>query len=392
MTDVVIAGIGQIPVGEHWELSLRQMSTRAIRAALADSAGLQPQAMYIGNVFSSIISHQANLGALLSDYANLRGIESYTVEAAGASGGGALRMAYLAILSGYVDTALVLGMEKWTDQVGRETQTAAATTMDSDYESTPGLNLTAQAGLLMQRYLYEHHLPANALAGFPILAHANGVNNPNAFYRRKLSQEEYDHAEKISDPLNLYDAAPMADGAAALLLTRRDLLPANFSQPLVRILGSSVAIDTLAAHDRPDPLAFDAARISMEGACSQAGIKPIYADLFELDDSYSIYAALSLEAAGFAGKGKGCELVSTEAGQAGKGLFGPQAKLPVLTMGGCKARGNPLGAKGVYQAVEAVMQLRGSCGANQVPDAHLALIQCLGGPASTAITHVLEKL
>jgi acetyl-CoA C-acetyltransferase len=385
MTEVVIAGIGQIPVGEHWNLSLRQLSTRAIRAALADSGGLQPQAMYIGNVFSSIISHQANLGALLSDTAGLRGIESYTVEAAGASGGGALRMAYLAILSGYVDCALVLGVEKWTDQVGTELNTAAATTMDYDYESTPGMSVTAQAGLLMQRYLYEYHLSPNALAAFPIQAHANALNNPNAIYHRSLKLEDYIAAEKISDPLNLYDQSPMADGAAALVLTRRDLLPEDTVQPLVRITGSSNAIDTLAMHDRPDPLAFEAARRSALDACNQAGIKPIYADVFELDDSYSIYAALSLEAAGFAEKGRSFELSE-------KGLFGPKAKLPILTMGGCKARGNPLGAKGVYQAVEAVMQLRGQCGANQVPDARVALIQCLGGPASTAITHVLEKV
>jgi acetyl-CoA C-acetyltransferase len=385
MTEVVIAGIGQIPVGEHWDLSLRQMSTHAIRAALADSGGLVPQALYIGNVFSSIISHQANLGALLADYAGLRGIESYTVEAAGASGGAALRMAYLAILSGYVDTALVLGVEKWTDQVGSELNTAAATTMDYDYESTPGMSITAQAGLLMQRYLYEHHLSPNALAGFPIQAHANAVHNPNAIYRRALTLETYEKAEKISDPLNLYDQSPMADGAAALVLTRRDLLPKDWNRPIVSILGSAVNIDTLASHDRSDPLAFEAAHLSAENACAQAGIKPIYADVFELDDSYSIYAALSLEATGFAERGKSHEMAES-------GLFGPQAKLSILTMGGCKARGNPLGAKGIYQAVEAVMQLRGECGPNQVPDARVAMIQCLGGPASTAVTHVLQRM
>lgn len=383
MTDVVIAGIGQIPVGEHWDQSLRQMGVRAIRAAIADSGGLQPQALYIGNMLASVISHQANLGALLSDYAGLRGIESYTVEAAGASGGGALRMAYLAILSGYVDTALVLGVEKWTDQVGPELQTAAAMEMDSDYESIPGLSVTGQAGLLMQRYLYEYNLPPNALEGFPILAHANALTNPNAYFKRKLSKETYEAAEKLSDPLNMYDAAPMADGAAALVLTRRDLLPHDFAHPLVRILGSSVAIDTLALHDRTHPLAFDAARISVEGACRQAGILPIDTDLFELDDSFSIYAALTLEATGFAKKGKAFKLTPMDLGQA--------AKLPILTMGGCKARGNPIGAKGAYQAVEATLQLRGECGPNQVPNARVALIQCLGGPASTAIAHVLER-
>lgn len=385
MTDVVIAGIGQIPVGEHWELSLRQMGVRAARAAIADSGGLQPQALYIGNMLSSVISHQANLGALFSDYAGLRGIESYTVEAAGASGGGTLRMAYLAILSGYVDTALVLGVEKWTDQVGSELQNAAAMEMDSDYEAVPGLTTTGQAGLLMQRYLHTYQLPANALAGFPILAHANAVNNPNAFYRRAIDRETYENAGMVSDPLNMYDASPYADGAAALLLTRRDLLPQDFPHPLVRILGSSIAIDTLAMHDRKDPLAFDAARISVEGACRQAGIMPTHTDLFELDDSFSVYAALSLEAAGFAGRGKAAEFVNN-------GTVSSKNVLPILTMGGCKARGNPIGAKGVYQAVEAVLQLRGQAGANQVTRARTALIQCLGGPASTAVAHVLERV
>jgi acetyl-CoA C-acetyltransferase len=384
MTDVVIAGIGQIPVGEHWELSLRQMGVRAIRAAIADSGGLKPQALYIGNMLASVVSHQANLGSLFADYAALRGIESYTVEAAGASGGGALRMAYLAILSGYIDTALVLGVEKWTDQVGRELQNAAAMEMDYDYEAVPGLTVTAQAGMLMQRYLHTYNLPANALAGFPIQAHANAVNNPNAYFKRALDQQTYDSAEMVSDPLNMYDASPMADGAAALLLTRRDLLPADFKHKPVRVLGSSVSIDTLALHDRKDALAFDAAKYSVEGACRQAGIMPIYADLFEVDDSFSIYAALSLEASGFAEKGQASELTKS-------GILHPKGKLPILTMGGCKARGNPIGAKGVYQAVEAVLQLRGEAGANQVPDARVALIQCLGGPASTAIAHVLER-
>lgn len=382
MTDVVIAGIGQIPVGEHWELSLRQLGVRAIRAALADSGGLQPQALYIGNMLASVVSHQANLGALFADYAGLRGIESYVVEAAGASGGGALRMASLAILSGYIDTALVLGVEKWTDQVGRELQSAAAMEMDYDYEAVPGLSVTAQAGMLMQRYLHQYNLPSNALATFPIQAHANAVNNPNAYFRRALDQASYDAAEMVSDPLNMYDASPYADGAAALLLTRRDLLPKDYPHKLVRVLGSSVAIDTLALHDRKDPLAFDAARYSIEGACRQAGIMPRYANVVEIDDSFSIYAALSLEAGGFAERGKASELAST---------FSPKGKLPILTMGGCKARGNPIGAKGVYQAVEATLQLRGEAGANQVPDARVALIQCLGGPASTAVAHVLER-
>ena len=112
---------------------------------------------------------------------------------------------------------------------------------------------------------------------------------------------------------------------------------------------------------------------------------PIYTDIFELDDSFSVYAALTLEACGYADKGTAWQM-------ARDGLLKPDAKLPALTMGGCKARGNPLGAKGVYQAVEAVQQLRGLAGKNQVADARIALTLALGGPASTAIAHVFDRV
>ncbi len=384
MTEVVIAGIGQIPVGEHYDLSLRSMGVQALTRALRDSGNLQPEALYIGNMLAPVISHQSNLGALFTDYGHLAGIESFSAEAAGASGAAALRLAYLAIRSGYVNTAVVLGVEKWTDVIGPESESALSQELDFDYEAIPGLTSASQAGLLMQRYLYENHLPADALGGFPMLAHANAVNNPNAMYRKAISAETYARSEMLSDPLRVMDAAAFADGAAVVVLTRRDLLPADFAHPVISLTGSSVSIDTLAWHDRHDPLAFTAAKKAVESATRQAGILPKYAHLFELDDTYSIYAALSLEACGLAEKGTAWKLAK-------EGQFAINGKLPVMTMGGCKARGNAVGAMGVYQAVEAVQQLRGEAGVNQVPDARIALTLALGGPASTAVAHVFER-
>ncbi len=384
MTEVVIAGIGQTPVGEHWELSLRQLSARAILAALKDAGSPKPQALYVGNFLGSVLSHQANLGALINENLSLDGVEAFTTEAAGASGGAALRMGYLAVASGFVDTAVVLGVEKFTDQVGSGPESVLAQGMDFDYEAMPGLSTTAQAALLARRYLYEHHLPDDAMAGFALLAHANGAANPNAMYRKAITPDAYRKAGMVSEPLNLYDVAPFADGAAAVVLTRPELLRAN-GRPQVRISGSAVAIDTLALHDRPDMLAFQAARLSVERACRQAGILPADVNLFELSDDFSIYATLSLEAAGFARHGEGWCM-------ARDGHLNRDGKLPVNTFGGQKARGNALGASGVYQAVEATLQLRGEAGAAQVAGARRALVQNLGGPASTAITHVLERL
>lgn len=384
MTEVIITGIGQTPVGEHWDISLRELALMAIEAARKDAGGLHPQALFAGNMLAPSVSSQAHLGALVADFAGLAGIEAVAVEAAGASGGAALRQGYLAIASGAVDVALVVGVEKMTDQIGSGAQAAIATTIDSDFEAIQGLTPTAQAALLMRRYMHEFGLAHDCFAEFPLVAHANGAANPNAMFRKAISLETYNKAGMVSDPLNMFDVAPHADGAAALLLARREILPERAPHPLVRISGSSLVTDTLALHDRRDPLAFEAARLSVERACRQAGMLPSDADLFELYDAYSIYAALSIEAAGFAGRGQAWQYAQD-------GNLGLDGALPIATFGGLKARGDPGGATGVYQAVEACLQLRGQAGANQVPGAQRALVQCLGGPASTAVTHVFER-
>ena len=108
-------------------------------------------------------------------------------------------------------------------------------------------------------------------------------------------------------------------------------------------------------------------------------------DLFEVHDAFTVMSALSLEAAGFAERGKGWEITEND-------QLSLTGSLPIATFGGLKARGNPGGATGVYQAVEAVLQLRGQAGDNQIATAKRALVQSLGGPASTAATHVLESL
>ncbi len=385
MSEVVIIGIGQTPVGEHWGVSLRTLAAQAIQAARRDAGGIKPQAVYIGNMLASMVSHQANLGALVAGNSGLEGVEGATVEAAGASGGCAARLGYQAVLSGMVEVALVLGVEKFTDQVGAQTEAALAQMSDSDYEAVHGLTPTGTAALLMQRYLHDHHIEHSCFAGFPMVDHANAVTNPHAMFRKAITRQAYEQAEPVTEPLNLFDLAPYADGAAALILTRSDLVPPGLEHPLVRITGSSIVTDTLALHDRPDPLALNAAGFSVERACRMAGILPRDADFFELFDAASIYAALSLEAAGFARRGQGWRLAE-------EGELALNASIPISTFGGLKGRGNPVGATGVYQLVEAALQLRNEAGPNQVVGARRGLVQSLGGPAATAVTHVLETM
>ena len=385
MSEVIIAGIGQTEVGEHWEIGLRDLAFLAIQNAVKDSGGLKPQSLFVGNMLAPNLSNQAHLGALLADYAGLLGIEAVTIEAAGASGGAALRQGYLAVASGFVDVALVVGVEKFTDKVGSEVDAALATTNDSDFESIQGMTPTSQAALLMKRYIHEYEVPKDGFAGFALTAHANGVANQYAMFRKAIKPETYSKAEMVSDPLNMFDMAPNADGAAALLLTRRELIPSELNHPLVKIAGSAASSDTLALHDRKDILYFDTAQISAGKAMKQAGLTLDKINFFEYHDTFGIYAALQLEAVGFAIKGKGWRLAED-------GEISRTGKIPCATMGGMKARGFAGGASGVYQAVDAVTQLRGQAEANQIANAKTALIQSLGGPASTAVSHILQRI
>jgi acetyl-CoA C-acetyltransferase len=384
MRDVFVIGLGMAPVGEHWELSLANLSARAMLSAMRDAGGVQPQALYVGNFLAYAVSQQANLGAKLAGNAGLKHVETLTAEAGEASGAAALRLGYLAVRSGYVDAALVVAVEKYTDMVGSGMDAVIAQSADADFESAQGLTSSGQAAMLAQRYLESYHVPREGLAGLPLLAHAHAVHNPLAMFRRAIDLDAYMRTPVTDYPLNLYDAAPPADGAAALMLVSADHLPKGSGHAPVRIAASSVAVDALSPHDRPDPLDFSAAAISARQALSQAGLGWERLHLFEVWDAFSIYGLLSIEACGLAPRGEGWRWLA-------EGGHSPTGGLPLLTMGGSKARGYPLGASGLYQAAEAALQLRGEAGGCQVPGAQTAIVQALGGPAATAITHILAR-
>jgi acetyl-CoA C-acetyltransferase len=379
--DVSIVGIGQTEVGEHWGTSIRHLAWYAIEAAMDDAATTEIEALYVGNMLAGELSRQDHLGALVADFAGLRGIDAVTVEAAEASGAAALRQAVLAVKSGMVKTALAVGVEKITDQTGNAALTALTTGLDADYEAVHGLTPAGAAALMMRRYMHENGLEVADFAGFSVNAHANGVNNPMAMFRNRLKAERFAGGPLVATPVTLFDMAPLGDGAAAVLVTDSERAMDMVPKP-VRIAGSAIRTDRLALHDRKSVVWLDAAERSAMAAMEQAGIGPDDVDVFELHDGYTILAALSLEACGFAEPGKGWQL-------ARDGEIGRDGRIPISTFGGLKARGNPAGATGVYQVVEVVKQLRSEAGDNQVEGAKIGMAQNLGGNGATAVTHVL---
>jgi acetyl-CoA C-acetyltransferase len=333
-------------------------------------------------MLSGPLGGQEQLATLIADWSGLRGIEALKVEAACASGAAALRVGVMAVASGLHDVVVVCGVEKMTDLDGGEATAALMSAADAEYEGVHGTPFVALNALLMRRYMEEMRVPLESFAGFPVNSHANAVHNPNAMFRQAITRDTFLGARMIADPINLFDSAPICDGAAAVVLSTTERARDLSAHP-VRIAASAVATDSVALHDRRDPLFLAAAYESATKAYRQAGIGPGDIDFFELHDAFSIISALSLEASGFASRGQGTRLAED-------GEIGLRGRVPIATMGGLKARGHPVGATGLYQVVEAAMQLRGVAAANQVPDAHWGMTQNIGGVGGTAITHILE--
>jgi acetyl-CoA C-acetyltransferase len=384
MRNVAVIGIGQTPIGEHWDLSLRQLATQALHAAVQDAGIEQPEALFVSNMLAPRLSDQAHLGALVADYAGWRGIEATTVEAACASGGMAFQTAVRAVASEMVDVAAVCGVEKMTDSTTGAITSALATAADADYEGAHGASFVALNALIMRRYMHEYKVPHSAFAGFSVNAHCNAVNNPNAMFHKAITEQVYNRAPMISDPINLYDSSPICDGAAAIIVCSLDMAR-DLSKPLIAVHASAAATDSLGLADRYHLLALEAGRSSAQKAYKQAGLKPADIDVFEVHDAFTIMAALSLEAAGFAEPGKGTTLAE-------EGEIGLAGRIPISTMGGLKGRGHPVGATGVYELVDLIAQLRGEAGANQVKDAVVGMTQNIGGTGATIVTHILERI
>lgn len=386
MRNVSIIGIGQTPVGEHWDLSLRELAARAVVAAMADATvdAAALDALYVGNMASGSLTGQEHLGALVADYAGLHGIEAVKVEAACGAGGAAFRQAYLAVAGGTHDIVVVVGVEKMTEKLNGDVTSVLATAADADFEADHGLSFVAINALLMRRYMYEYSLTHLDFAVFAINAHRNAIHNPNAMFPFEIDESAVKKARMIADPITLLDSSPIADGAAAVVLCASDVARSFTDRP-VRVRASSLTTDTVAVHDRRDPLFLDGAAASVRKAYDQAGVGPNDIDFFELHDAFSIMGALSLEAAGFADRGRAVPMAQDC-------QISRQGRIPIQTLGGLKARGHPVGATGMYQIVDASTQLRGEAGGAQLPDARLGMTQNIGGSGATVVTHILEAV
>ncbi|MEM0133313.1 MULTISPECIES: thiolase domain-containing protein [Acidiplasma] len=384
LSDVYIIGAGETKYGELWNKSLRNLAVEAGLKAIED-AGIYSKdidAIYGANGLAGTINEQENIGALIADFSGLsnEGIPAIRIEASTASGAAALREAYLSIKSGEYNVVVVGGVEKMTDLHGSDIVNKMSSILDREWEAFYGATPASMAAIIARKYMHDFNVEKEALAMIPVNDHNNASKNPDAQYRNKITVEQALNSTPVADPLNLMDCSPVSDGAAAVVLASEDYVKKN-GKDGIRILSSAIAEDYLSVGSRESIYTFNSARLAAEKAFMRSGLKRDDISFIELHDSFSIYALIELEDLGFVEKGHAKDIVYNDIKLDGS--------LPVNPSGGLKAKGDPYGAVGIGQAVEAYIQLKEKAGERQVKGAKYALLHNMAGTGASSVVHIL---
>jgi len=382
---VGIVGVGMTKFGEHWDMSYRDLIIKAGEKAIVNARieGKDIKEIYVGSMSPGTLIGQEHIGALVADYVGLCGIGATRVEAACASGGIALRQAYLSVKSGRNDIVVAGGAEKMTDVPTPQAAVSLAGAGDEEWEAFNGATFPALYALMAQRHMLEYGTTLEQLSEVAVKSHHNASMNPNAQFQFEVTLEQVMNSAPVALPLRLLHCSPITDGAATIILASEEKAKELCDNP-VWITASALATDTLALHDRKSLSRTDAAVIAGRKAYEQAGIGPADVDFAEVHDCFSIAEIMAIEALGFCNFGEGGKI--TENGETKI-----NGRIPINTSGGLKAKGHPVGATGIAQAIEATLQLRGEAGARQVKDAEIGLAHNVGGSGATCVVHILSR-
>lgn len=383
MREVAVIGVGMTKWGELWEKSLRDIFVETALLALDDAGVDKIDSLIVGSMSSGLFIGQEHLASLLADYLGQTPVPAARVESACASGGLALRTGFIEVASGMADIVLVSGVEKMTDVNGNEATYALGTAADQEYECYHGITFPGLYALIARAHMEKYGTTREQLAMVAVKNHHNGSMNPLAQYPYEVTVDSVLCSVLVADPLRVLDCSPITDGAAAMILCPLDIAK-KMKKPLVKISGSGQATDTIALSSRKDLTWIESTYQAAKKAYSMAGKKPEDMDVIEVHDCFTIAEICVTEALGLVEKGKGGKAVE-------EGITSLQGKFPVNASGGLKAKGHPVGATGVAQAIEIVKQLREEAGPRQVKEARVGLTQNMGGSGGSSIVHIFER-
>lgn len=383
MREVAVIGVGMTKWGELWEKSLREIFVETALIALEDAGVDRIDSMYVGSMSSGIFVGQEHIASLLADYLGQLPIPSTRVETACASGGLALRLGFMEVASGMSDVVLAGGIEKMTDVNGYQATYALGTAADQEYEGYHGITFPGLYALIARAHMEKYGTTREQLAMVAVKNHHNGSKNPLAQFPFEVTVDSVLNSVMIADPLRILDCSPITDGAAAAVICPVEMAR-KMNKPIIKIIGTGHATDTIALSSRKDITWLEATYQAAKQAYDMAEKKPEDMDLIEVHDCFTIAEICVLEALGVVKKGEGGKAVE-------QGITSLNGKIPVNTSGGLKAKGHPVGATGAAQVVELVKQLRGEAGERQVKDARIAMAQNMGGSGGSSVVHIFER-
>lgn len=386
MRKVSIIGIGETKIGKLKDKSLTTLVQEAGNKALVD-AGIdrkQIEALYVSNFNGQFLSGQGHMGPLVAEALQLPGIPSLRLEGACASGSIAFRQAYMAVAAGFYDMVLVGGVEKMTHQLTEKVTEGIASAADYDVEGKSGMPFPAIFAMIANRYHYQYTSPREAMTVCAVQNHANAFLNPDAQLQKIITASDVLEAQKVAHPFTVMDCSLISDGAAFMVLAADDITGCTNKDRRVSILGSGHNGSTLSLHSKSDITTFEATLKASKEAYDMANVKPADINLVEVHDCFTITQIINVEDLGFAEKGQGFRLVMD-------GETSRNGRIPVNVSGGLKAKGHPIGATGLSQIYEIVIQLRGEAGERQLKKVDLGMTQNLGGSAGTCLVHIFGR-
>lgn len=386
MKEPRVAGGGSTKFGDYPDRTGREMFAEAVTAAV-DDAGIDRadiEALYYGNFMGEVAEDQGHQGPLMAESAGIVGVDSSRVESACASAGFAVAEGVKAIRSGEVDVVLVGGMERMNNLETAETTERLATAADDLYEVRAGMTFPGAYALIANAYMDRYGGSREDLAAIAVKNHENATTNPKAQFQFEIDTEDVLDAPMVADPIGLYDACPITDGASAAILVSESYAAENDLDAPVAIRGSGRNTDHLALQDRPAIAQTNAAEQAADRAYEQAGIGPEDVDLAEVHDCFTIAEVLAIEGLGLFEPGTGISA-------AAEGDTRADGRIPVNLSGGLKAKGHPVGATGASQIVEMTHLLDGTHpNSDAKPDASVGVTHNAGGTVASVVVHVLE--
>ena len=381
---VCVLGAGSTKYGKLNE-SIIEIALNASKDAI-ESAGITPndiQAGYISNVFG-VTDKQVHMAPVIMSNLGIPYVPGLTIESACGSGSVMFREAYANIAAGFYDCVLALGVEKITHTGTTQSTTLFSYCSDFFYEGGNGASFPGLFASIARAYMTIHKANEEDLAYVAVKNHENGILNPKAHVRKKITVDDVMKSPVVASPLKLYDCCPFSDGASAIILCNEEFAKKN-GNPYVEVIGSGRGASPAAVQSREDITTIPSTISAAKQAYKMAGITPKDIDFAEVHDCFTIAEIIDIEDLGFFPKGTAAHAVTA-------GATRRNGEIPINPSGGLKSKGHPIGATGIGQIVEVFEQFTGKAGERTIKNAETALTHNFGATGASAAVHIFRRV